>query len=47
MTPYRAGIRATVEIYLRRAAEGRLIPAEHGITVAIANTDGLSPFGLA
>lgn len=33
VTPFRAGISATVEIYRRQAAEGRLIPAEHGITV--------------
>ena len=34
VTPYQAGIRATVEIYRRLAAEGKLIPAQHGITVA-------------
>ena len=33
VTPFRTGIRATVEIYRRQAAEGRLNPADHGITV--------------
>ena len=33
VTPYREGIRATVELYRLLAAEGRLLPADHGITV--------------
>jgi UDP-glucuronate 4-epimerase len=33
VTPFRDGIRATVEIYRRLAADGGLVPAQHGITV--------------
>jgi nucleoside-diphosphate-sugar epimerase len=33
VTPFRTGIRATVDIYRRLAAEGGLLPAQHGITV--------------
>lgn len=33
VTPFRAGIRATAEIYRRLAGDGRLIPAQHGIAV--------------
>ncbi|HEX7471531.1 MAG TPA: NAD(P)-dependent oxidoreductase [Candidatus Limnocylindrales bacterium] len=33
ITPFRTGIRATAEIYRRLAGEGRLLPAQHGITV--------------
>jgi UDP-glucuronate 4-epimerase len=33
VTPFRAGIRATVDIYRRVAAEGRLDPAHHGIAI--------------
>jgi nucleoside-diphosphate-sugar epimerase len=34
VTPFREGIRATAGIYRRLAAEGGLLPAQHGITVA-------------
>ena len=33
VTPFRAGIRATADIYRKLAGEGRLIPAQHGIAV--------------
>jgi UDP-glucuronate 4-epimerase len=33
VTPFRTGIRATADIYRRLAGAGRLIPAQHGITV--------------
>ena len=33
VTPFRDGIRATTQVYRRLAAEGRLIPAQHGIAV--------------
>ena len=33
VTPFRAGIRATADIYRRLAGEGRLLPAQHGIAM--------------